>query len=256
MSPFRDPPPQSFDSVGNFRDLGGHRAHDGRRLRRGMLFRSAHLGNATDADVERLAELGLRRVFDFRTTADIEAEGHDRLPEGTQHVRMPMPDPAKGEDIRALISSNPERLEAIFGGGRAAEMMRRGAAHIVSHRIEPYAQFATALCEADAFPALFHCSAGKDRAGWAASVVLLALEVPHEEVVEQYLLSNRAAHRLRGNLREGGEVLAPLFGVHTDYIEASFHAVREGWGDFDRYLREGLGVTDEQRTRLQSRLLE
>ncbi len=256
MAPYRNEPAESFEAIANFRDLGGHRTHDGHRLRMGMLFRSAHLGNATIDDVARLAGLGIRCVFDFRTNADIEAEGHDRLPSGTAHVLLPMPDPAQGEDIRSLIVSNPEKLEETFGEGRAAAMMRRGAAHIVSRRLAPYAQFMDSLCSGRPLPALFHCSAGKDRAGWAASVLLLALDVPTDEVVEQYLLSNRAADRLRGNLRDRGGVLDPLFGVQPDYIEASFEAMRERWGDFDGYLRDGLGITNEQRERLRSQLLE
>ena len=132
MAPFRKPSTHGFERVANFRDMGGHRTHDGRRLRSGVLFRSGHLGRATDADVQRLAALGLRRVFDFRTQTDIRMDGADRLPPGAEHVQLPMPDPARGEDIRELIASNPERLQELFGDGRAAALMVRGAAHIAS----------------------------------------------------------------------------------------------------------------------------
>ncbi|MDG2303312.1 MAG: tyrosine-protein phosphatase [Candidatus Binatia bacterium] len=262
MAPFRDPPAETFEAIANFRDLGGHQTTTGRRLRRGVLFRSGHLGRATDDDVAELQRLGIRRVFDFRTQADIAADGADRLPNGTQHVQLPMPDPAAGEDIRTLIAKNAtDGLEEIFGNGRAEKLMTRGAAHIVRHRPEPYTRFMHGLCEADALPALFHCSAGKDRAGWAASVVLLAVDVPDDEVIEQYLLSNLAAERLRQNLTERdartwGGVLQPLLEVRPEYIEASFEAMRERWGDFDSYLRDGLGVSEAQRDQLRAKLLE
>ena len=74
MPPFRDPPALVFDRIANFRDLGGHTTRDGARVRSGRLFRSGHLAHASDADVMRLAGLGLRRVFDFRTLADIETD--------------------------------------------------------------------------------------------------------------------------------------------------------------------------------------
>jgi protein-tyrosine phosphatase len=265
MPPFREPPSQPFERVANFRDLGGHTTRDGRSVPSGRLFRSAHLGHASDADVEQLAHLGLHRVFDFRTLGDIEHDGQDRLPEGVEHLRLPMPDPAGGQDLRSLIQeSGPEAMIETFGNGRAAEWMRRSAAGLVRERREPYAQFITELARPGSIPALFHCSAGKDRAGWAGSLVLLTLGVEEEQVVEQYLLSNRETDRIRERLRSAAvadaekwsELLEPLLAVHPDYIGASFQAMHEDWGDFDRYLHEGLGISEEQRARLQASLLE
>ena len=98
-------------------------------------------------------------------------------------------------------------------------------------------------------------------AGSLASVVLLTLGVPEEEVIEQYLLSNRAAEQIieQASEREGGyihDAVRPLIGVHETYIEASFTAVHEEWGDFDGYLHEGLGITDAEREAIRKNLLE
>lgn len=262
MGEYRNPPEHRFEFVTNFRDLGGHTTRDGRRVARGRLLRSGHLGRASEGDVAILARYGLRRVFDFRTPSDIEEEGADRLPPGATNVRLPMPDPARGGDIRRLMNENPpEKLPELFGNGRAEAMMCASAAGLVRERREPYALFLRALAESDACPALFHCSAGKDRAGWAGSVVLLALGVPEEQVVEQYLLSNRAAQELIERNRRPGRhwdnaIMAPLIGVRAEYIEASFAAVREDWGDFDRYLHDGLGISESERAGLRKNLLE
>jgi protein-tyrosine phosphatase len=266
VSPFREPPTQRFEQVANFRDLGGHTTRDGRRVRRGRLYRSGHLAHATERDVETLASLGLRRVFDFRTETDIAFDGHDRLPAGVEHVQLPTPDPAVGDDVRSTIETvietrGPDALQQLFGAGRAQAMMERSAAGLVRERRRPYAGFLAALAQPDAVPALFHCSAGKDRAGWAASVVLLALGVDEDEVLEQYLLSNRAAEeileRQRGLGREfWSDLLLPLLEVRRSYIEASFEAVRVEWGGFDRYLSEGLGIDDAQHEQLRENLLE
>ncbi|MBW2267864.1 MAG: tyrosine-protein phosphatase [Deltaproteobacteria bacterium] len=261
--PYREPHPLRFDAVANFRDLGGHRARDGRRVRPGRLFRSGHLGHATERDRGLLAELGLRRVFDFRTPRDIEVDGEDRLPPGAASVCLPMHDPSTAKDLRGVIeSSTPEELQEIFGGDGAAELMRRGAAGLVKTRCTQYAEFLARLAESESYPALFHCSAGKDRAGWAGSVVLLALGVAEEEVIEQYLLSNRATDEIAA--RTGGGVslenwhrlLLPLLEVRREYVEASFEAVRVEYGDFDTYLRRGLEFSDAQREQLQANLLE
>jgi protein-tyrosine phosphatase len=264
VPPYREIPIQRFEMVANFRDLGGHTTRDGRRLRGGRLFRSGHLGHASDSDLALLAELGVRTVFDFRNKTDVEIDGADKLPDGATYHRMPMPDPARAHDIRAMLHENRETgLEAVFGNGEAARMMREAAAQLVTERTEVYTEFMQRLCEPDAPPALFHCSAGKDRAGWAGSVVLLALGVDEEQVIDQYLLSNRSVAEIVARLKDPmeadeamGDLLMPVIEVRREYVQASLDAVRAGWQDVDRYLSEGLGIDEDQRARLRANLLE
>jgi len=224
--------------------------------------RSGHLGHATEADVQILSGFGLRKVYDFRTEADIEIDGSDRLPTGAESVRMPMPDPAQGRGIRVLIDeSSPSELESIFGAGKAAEMMCESAAGLVRERREPYGVFLRSLAESSGLPGLFHCSAGKDRAGWAGSVVLLTLGVSEDQVVDQYLLSNLAADQIANSMKSQSqeiwrELLLPLLEVRPEYIESSFSAVREEWGDFDGYLEKGLGISEAERDAIRENLLE
>jgi protein-tyrosine phosphatase len=266
LTDFRNPSPHRFERVANFRDLAGHTTGDGRRVAPGRLLRSGHLGRASQADLERLAGFGLRKVYDFRTGADIEVDGADRLPDGVESVLLPMPDPANGRGIREIIEeSGPEDLVHHFGDGKAAAMMRESAAGLVRERREPYGVFLRALAEPSGVPGLFHCSAGKDRAGWAGSVVLLTLGVSEDQVIEQYLLSNHAAAQIVDSLQSQsqsdsgelwGDVLRPLLEVRPEYIEASFEAVREEWGNFDGYLEKGLGITDAERAAIRKNLLE
>ena len=262
MTDFRAAPKIAFERVANFRDMGGHTTHDGRRLAPGRLLRAGHLGHATDDDLALLEPFGLRRVFDFRTASDIEIEGADRLTSQAACVQLPMPDPAKGGDIRALMeNATADDLDGLFGNGKAEQMMIESAAGLVRERREPYALFLKALADSTQVPALFHCSAGKDRAGWAGSVVLLSLGVPEDEVIEQYLLSNRASQEIIDRNRENGrefwhDALAPLIGVQESYIQSSLNAVAEDWGDFDTYLSQGLGVTNAEREALRANLLE
>jgi len=251
--------------------MGGHTTRDGARVAVGRLFRSGHLAHATSADLSRLAELDLRKIFDFRNLADIEAEGSDRLPGSAEHTRLPMPDPAKDEDLRTIIQgTKPEGLQKVFGDGKAAAMMVQFAATLVRDRREPYRQFLAELATSNSLPALFHCSAGKDRAGWAGSLVLLTLGADADQVVQQYLLSNRAMDALRERIESDdrdsgltekqrqawGSLMLPFLEVRREYIAASFKAIQEGWGSFDRYLMEGLGITQEQREQLRQGLLE
>jgi protein-tyrosine phosphatase len=262
LTDFREPSKHRFERIANFRDLAGHTTRDGRRLAPGRLLRSGHLGRASNADVETLTGLGLRKIYDFRTAADIAVDGADRLPSGAESVLLPMPDPAQGRGIREIIEeSGPDDLETHFGDGKAEAMMIESAAGLVRERREPYGVFLRALAEPSGLPGLFHCSAGKDRAGWAGSVVLLTLGVPEDQVIEQYLLSNRATAQIADSQKTHGreiwgEVLRPLLEVRLEYIEASFTAVREEWGDFEGYLEQGLGITEEQREAIRKNLLD
>jgi protein-tyrosine phosphatase len=265
LPPFREPPRHSFELVANFRDLGGHTTRDGRNVRHGRLYRSGHLAHCSDADVAVLAEIGLRMVFDFRTRADIEREGPDRLPAGTEHRRLPMPDPAASDDIRKLVREGSlegrAALERVLGDGGAERLMMRSAASLVTERKAPYARFLAELARPEALPALFHCSAGKDRAGWAGTIVLLALGVDEAQVVEQYLLSNRDIERIRERVRsqetaQFADLMRPLLEVRIEYLQASLDALRRECGSFDAYLHEGLGISEAQRAQLAANLLE
>ena len=184
-----------------------------------------------------------------------------------------MPDLAQAENLRTIIQgTKPEWLQEMFGDGKAAAMMVQSAASLVRDRREAYRYFLAELANSDSLPALFHCSAGKDRAGWAGSVVLLTLGVGEDQVVEQYLLSNRALDAIRERLQSGpdadessssekrrqawGSIMRPFLEVRREYIEASFKAIQENWGSFDRYRIEGLGITEQQREQLREGLLE
>lgn len=250
-----------LENVTNFRELGGIATRDGRRVRRRRLFRSGHWGGASPGDVAALEQLGVGLVLDFRSDHDVALEGPDQLPAGTRHVSLATVDPAAGTDLRVLIEQGDlSTLREQFGDGGAHEYMRRGAAKLVSDRTEPFGQFLAHLCEPDVASALFHCSAGKDRAGWAASTVLLALGVEEKTVSEHYLLSN--AHFEPDQQRgwrppsEIRELLQPLVRVEAAYFEASLEAVHETFGGLDGYFRDGLGLSDRQLEQLRSNWLE
>ena len=135
-------------------------------------------------------------------------------------------------------------------------------AGLVRERREPYSLFLKALAEPTHLPALFHCSAGKDRAGWAASSLLLALGVVREHVFDHYLLSNETFDANRQNLGlpqadpEVLELVRPLTKVRAEYLEASIRTAEEHWGSLDGYFHEGLGLSDEALEQLRTNWLE
>ena len=255
----------TFERVVNFRDFGGCPTDDGGRVRRGVLFRSAHFGEATEGDIALLERLGVGLVIDFRGPGDKEEEGHNRLPAGVRELLIPMYDPSRGNDPRlVLYSAPPEEVARVYPPGRAFEAMVAASESFVANadRVRQYGEMLRAIIDADGSPILIHCSAGKDRTGWGAAVVHLALGVPREHIVADYMLSNTYRRGRMARLEEleragfDAELLAPFFGVHENYINQSFDAVDRHFGGVDTYLRDGLGVDDESIRRFRQVMIE
>src|SRR5262249_18310848 len=151
---------------------------------------------------------------DFRGPRDLEDDGAGRTPPGARLLRIPMHDPAQGKDIRDLLTREDSAgLARVLGDGGAVRLMCEAAAGLVVGRCAEFGALRRALAGEHELPALMHCSAGKDRTGWAASLVLLVLGVDEEDVIEHYLLSNR--HRREGNERM---LASPRQGLDPEWI--------------------------------------
>jgi protein-tyrosine phosphatase len=258
----------ALSGVRNFRDLGGLPAGDGRRVRAGRLFRSGHLAHSTAEDTRFIASLGLRTVVDFRNAADITLEGPDVALPGVRNVNVPLSDPADGAEFwKAVRHARPDELRPLLGGGRAAERMRLAYRAFVLDRVADHARLLGGLADDGdgTLPVLMHCSAGKDRAGTAIAIVLLALGVRRDAIEADYVESNAPHRRYRVRRADGAvpavdpevaELLAPLFDARVEYLRAAFGAMEEGWGSVDGYLADGLGLTAARRERLRAALLE
>lgn len=250
--------------VRNFRDVGGLPGAGGRRVRRGVLFRSGHLARATPQDAEFLGGLGLHTVFDFRNAADQALDGHDVPLPGVRNVNIPLTDPAEGSGFwRMVRDGDLAQLREALAQGRAADRMTASYRVQIRRRTAEHSRVVHALAE-DSVPALLHCAAGKDRAGLTVAVTLLALGVDRDAVEADYLRSNRPDHRYRVHRSpgaEGGlspevlELLAPLFDARPAYLAAAYQTIDATWGGTEPYLRDGLNLTSDTLDRLRDRML-
>ncbi len=262
-----EPMETPFEGVLNFREMGGLPTVDGGRVRSGRLYRSGHWSQATDDDLATLSGYGLATVVDFRTDVDRTGDGGpNRLPTELDYLRLDLIDASgRSHEIRSTLMSGDQALiDEKFGGGKAKAYAAEG---VVDMALDPvkqgvFARFLDVVADDARRPVLWHCSAGKDRAGWAATLVGLALGVTEEALVEHYLASNRyrpPAARLAHFAEEHNldlSALEPFLGVHEDYLRAGLAAVDEAWPSREAYLAEALGFGPDRVERLRADLIE
>jgi protein-tyrosine phosphatase len=246
MSPSGTAPPQPeapdparaliFDGCVNFRDLGGYATADGRRIGWRRLFRADGLHRLSEADHARLIELGVVTVIDLRTVDEAEQRGRfavDRVP--VRYVDLPL------IDVLPATEELPSWREPSFVAGRYAEM--------VSESGPTLARAFEVLGADDSLPAVFHCSAGKDRTGVLSALILAFLGVPDQEIVDDYALSGAAMVDLLENLKaeypdsvEAVEQHAPaILRVMPEAMDEFLALVRTRYGSYQA-LADWLGV--------------
>ena len=249
----------------NLRDLGGYETVEGRTVKRGQLYRSVLLGRLSDSDLTKIEELELRTVFDFRTAAEHEATPDRDI--GARSFNLDVLADRRGEGPASLLAKmdDPAAINAALDGGQGAKMMRTAYRELIElpSANRSYRTFFTELAADESLPALFHCTTGKDRTGWAAASTLLFLGVGEEDVYHDYLQTNTQLlpalePLLKPFVEAGGNVenLKPVLGVDPSYLGTAIDLMKETYGSIDGYLREGLELEEETLETLRARLLD
>jgi len=253
-------------SVPNLRDIGGYATVRGQRVRPGVLYRSAALGKLTDADLPAFGALGIRTVFDLRTK-DERAIDPDRALPGVRAVALDVLEDSAGAGPVQLLSmlSDPAAASRMLEGGRAVPLFHRGYRDIVTlpSALRSYRQFFSDLAGPATRPALFHCTTGKDRTGWAAAATLMLLGVSGDDVMTDYLLTNRdllpALQPLLDQFEKAGgdpRLLLPVLGVEPDYLERAIAEMHSRFGSIEAYFHDGLGLPDDTLSAIHTALIE
>jgi len=247
----------------NFRDFGGMPGADGRRVRTGRLFRSGHFATATEADVERLAELGFALFVDLRRPPErlrdparrpqspgahlLEHQGPTEVAVAPHLAFLSQPDPS------------PDKVtEGMIAGYRYYPFD--------PHYVAVYRDYFPLLASVEG-PVLVNCHAGKDRTGFLCALTLHVLGVSHDDVFEDYLATNRH-NQADARMQEMADGFAATHGYAPSqallrrmmaadavYLEAAFQAIAEQHGDIDTYLAEVAGVDETLRGRIREQLL-
>ncbi|HUB22705.1 MAG TPA: tyrosine-protein phosphatase [Streptosporangiaceae bacterium] len=256
----------ALDGAVNVRDIGGYRTSDGFQVTRGRLFRGDALSQLTGPDLERLDQVGLRTVIDLRTPGEVLLSGADRLPFGVEFVSLPVSGGDLGSVYELIASGDHQRQRRELGDGRAAGFMvelNRGFVTDPRQR-EAFGAALRLVCSAGRLPLLYHCSGGKDRAGWMTAIVLTALGVPRELVLRDYLLSNdfhrTEYQKLRFDLVKTGivadpDLLRPIMEQSATYLGAAFEEADRRYESFGRFVTRGLEVSEAMLGELRRSLL-
>ena len=244
-----DFPARHFNLQGasNFRDLGGYGTRDGRSLRWRQIFRSNHLGKLTPSDVEIVRGLGVRSAFDFRGIE--ERRGVDCVVAEIAVHSLPI-EPTVVAALRAQLATGS------LSAATALDIMRESYRDYVHHNTQRFRTLFAHLLD-DRAPLVIHCTAGKDRTGFACALVLHALGVPDDVIGEDYLLTNRFYRRDPASASDlPDDVRQAIGSVEASFLAAAFDAIRADYGDLENYLRQGLALGDHERAALQARYLE
>lgn len=251
--------PDAVPGTWNFRDIasvGG--------LQTGVLFRSASLQYLGQDGHRALQELGIGRVIDLRGPQEIARDGAYRLGDGIEQVHIAFdgyvdlpteynkPGESDNQRLTSLLADvdAQTKLRAFFNATYVAMVRSPVAAAAIRDTL-------TSVTESDE-PVLFHCQAGKDRTGWLSAVVLMLADIPMEQVMADFLSSNRYTERLLRSLAlpEGTDLgaAANLFEVREQYLVSAIAAVEETYATVPAYL-DAIGFGPHLQARLRAKLV-
>ena len=238
----------------NFRDLGAYRTADGRRLRPGLVFRSGSLSGMADAELQQFATFGITRVFDLRSSVE--------------RVRSP-----SNHGVSTWVCEHEESNADLEGLWRAQGMDRQRA---VSLMTDLYRDLPEEHAEAfgvvyahiadQGSPMLFHCAAGKDRAGVCAALLLDLLEVPRATIEQDYMATSKTSARAIVETRDSMERLGikfvepsaiePILNPEPSYISAMFDAVEQRYGSTQSYAEQRMGFGKAKLDAMRAKLIQ
>ena len=237
----------------NFRDLGGYATADGHHVKWHVLYRSADISKLTAADLDTLSARHIDCDVDLRGVQE-SAKAPDKLNAGTDYILCP----AGSDSLNAAMF---QHLAGMQTGGDSMMLVWYKNTAYLTPRYKPFFAKLIVLPSGDAL--LFHCTAGKDRTGIAAALLLYALGVPYQTIREDYeatnyyrAVDNGKAMTSMTSMHIGEPVVRAMMSANGMYLDATFEAIRAQYGSIDRYLADQLGMDQQAIVKLRGKYLE
>jgi len=237
----------------NFRDLGGYQTTDGHHVKWGEIYRSADISKLTDSDLVVLKNRNINYDVDLRGHQEAQ-QAPDRLNPGMDYILLP----AGSDGLNNWMKS----ITKVKGsGGDSLMIIFYSNIDSLALRYKPFFDKLLALPQGQAL--VFHCTAGKDRTGIGAALLLYSLGVPYETIVNDFLATNY--YRKGVNAKMTGqmaamhidpEVAKTMLSVKKEDLDATFSAITKRYGSVDIYLKTQIGLDDEKIALLKKKFLE
>lgn len=261
-----------LESVSNARQLGGYICQNGRRIKQNVLLRTGELCELTLEEAKVLAEqYKVKNIIDFRMESERTGAADKEVPgaENTWISVMEMSDYGTEvqEVLRAAVELNLDRTHAMLENAKAGFVSKMYDSILLTNRAKcGYSQFFRILLSQEKGAVLWHCSAGKDRAGLASALLLYALGADEETIVADYMLSGEsyrkkaefmAAFADANNLdKEATRDAIAMVSVFPEYLIRAFDTIKAEYGSVHGYLNNALVVSDKDMEKLRDRFLE
>lgn len=225
----------------NFRDLGGIIGENGKKISHNKLFRSGRLARITDADIDTIQNIGIKRIIDLRTSMERQ-QTSDREIEGVTNLHIPLLEGDIGAFMGRIMSKELD----------AKEFMLEFYGTIDSLKIASWSRIFDLLEKEE--PTLWHCSSGKDRTGMTTTLILASLGVDEKTIIKEFMMSNyyleethnrTLANFEKSNGQEIKDLISPLMILEEIYITTYLTSIKKEYGSIDNFLKV-LGVDFEK----------
>lgn len=273
-----------FQGTHNFRDLGGYPAADGRKVKMGLFFRSDELFGLTEQDREAFQHLNIKTIFDYRSDYEVQKKPDPVFPLVNQlHIQAISSDPSSmmnmpaaaqdqepGEQQQQQTQGQQEHFivgllkSGFFKSYRSDHMMLEIYKQLPFEN-PAYKSLMGKIQNPENLGLLQHCTAGKDRTGVGAALILMALGVSKNDIMEDYLLTNvtmrglneQIMARIAGHVsEEERQNIEGMLGIKEEYLEAAFTSITEKYGNEESYLVQEFGLTADKLSTLREMCLE
>ncbi|GMK47450.1 protein-tyrosine-phosphatase [Paenibacillus glycanilyticus] len=262
-----------FQGTRNFRDMGGYRTVDGRKVKRGLLFRSDELTALSEQDMAAFKALNIRTIFDYRDESEAR---HKPDPEiaGVMNIRLSAVPEAQASQINLPGHMEKHKRSShyivdlvqsgFFKQFRAEDLLLELYSKAAINN-PSYKRLMDLIQQPDRLGLLQHCTAGKDRTGVGSALILLALGVSEATIMEDFLLTNEIMRAYNNEqLRMLSEKLndeelrnvEQMLGVKEAFMDAVFVSIKRTYGGIEDYLSKEFGLGHEKRETLQEMCLE
>jgi protein-tyrosine phosphatase len=243
-----------LQGAANFRDLGGYETKDGHHVKWGEIYRSADISKLTDADLEVLKSKKITYDVDLRGHQE-SAQAPDRINPGTDYILSPA-----GSDNLGDWMKNIAHVKR--NGGDSLMIVFYSKTDSLAARYKPFFDKLLGLPADQSL--VFHCTAGKDRTGIGAALLLYSLGVPYDTIVQDYVATNyyrtaeneKAINGMVKMMHMDKDVATSMLQAKKEYLDATFAAITQQYGSVDNFLRNQVGLDDAKIKLLKSKFLE